>query len=67
MTKISSSKNDSGSMNPVRTNKSEEAILALVALGIVRAVARKAVDSAIAKNGDSVTVQELIKQSLQER
>ena len=64
---ISSSKHDSGSMKPVRTNKSEEAILALVALGIVRAVARKAVDSAIAKNGDSVTVQELIKQSLQER
>ena len=64
---ISSTKYDSGSMKPVRTNKSEEAILALVALGIVRTVARKAVDSAIAKNGDSVTVQELIKQSLQER
>lgn len=45
----------------------EEAVLALVSLGIAAAPARKAVGSAIKRNGSEQSVQALIKQALQER
>ena len=45
----------------------EEAVLALAALGIPPATARKAVASATEKTGADVTLQELIKQALNER
>ena len=47
--------------------KTEEAVLALAALGIATASARKAVASATEKTGPGVTLQELIKLALNER
>ena len=47
--------------------KTEEAILALAALGIAPASARKAVASVAEKTGVDTTLQELIKQALNER
>jgi Holliday junction DNA helicase RuvA len=45
----------------------EEAVLALVSLGIAAGPARKAVEGAIKRNGTDQSVQALIKQALQER
>jgi Holliday junction DNA helicase RuvA len=45
----------------------EEAVLALTALGIAVTSARSAVRAAIKKNGDTQSVQTLIKRALQER
>ncbi len=47
--------------------KTEEAVLALVALGIATTAARKAVASAMEKTGVDTTPQDLIKQALNER
>ena len=47
--------------------KTEEAVLALAALGIATASARKAVASAMEKTGADITLQELIKLALNER
>ena len=47
--------------------KTEEAVLALAALGIATTAARKAVASAMEKTGVDTTLQELIKQALNER
>ena len=47
--------------------KTEEAVLALAALGIATTAARKAVASAMEKTGVDITLQELIKQALNER
>lgn len=49
------------------TKMTEEAVLALAALGIPPASARKAVASAMEKAGADNTLQELIKQALNER
>ena len=48
-------------------NSVEEAVLALITLGIPHAAARKAVNKAVRKDGEKQSVQELIKQALQER
>ena len=48
-------------------NNTEEAVLALSALGISPAAARKAVASAMEKSGEDTSLQELIKQALNER
>lgn len=48
-------------------NSVEEAILALITLGIPHAAARKAVNKVVKKDGEEQSVQELIKQALQER
>jgi len=45
----------------------EEAVLALVSLGIAATQARKAVDNAVKRQGPDQSVQALIKQALQER
>lgn len=45
----------------------EEAVLALVSLGIAAGPARKAVEGAIKRNGSEQSIQALIKQALQER
>ena len=50
-----------------RNEKTEEAVLALAALGIAPAAARKAVMKAIDKSGVDATLQDLIKQALNER
>ena len=44
-----------------------EAEMALVALGISQAVARKALDKVRASDGEELTVQEMVKQALRER
>ena len=48
-------------------NAVEEAVLALMTLGISPAAARKAVNKAVRKDGEKQSVQQLIKQALQER
>ena len=50
-----------------RNEKTEEAVLALAALGIAPAAARKAVVKAMDKSGVDATLQDLIKQALNER
>ena len=50
-----------------RNEKTEEAVLALAALGIAPAAARKAVVNAMEKSGVDATLQDLIKQALNER
>jgi len=45
----------------------EEAVMALMALGIAAAAARQAVSKAVQKNGVAQSVQQLIKQALKER
>ena len=50
-----------------RNEKTEEAVLALAALGIAPAAARKAVVKAMDKSGFDATLQDLIKQALNER
>ena len=56
-----------GTAPTAKTGIAEEASLALVALGYAMPAARKAVANALHKNGDDLTLQQLIKQSLQER
>ena len=51
----------------VQSSMTEEAVLALVALGIPVLSARQAVSKAMAKNGEFQNVQQLIKQTLKER
>ena len=48
-------------------NSVEEAVLALITLGIPHAAARKAVNKVVKKDGEEKSVQEPIKQALQER
>ena len=50
-----------------RNEKTEEAVLALAALGIAPAAARKAVVKAMDNSGVDATLQDLIKQALNER
>lgn len=57
---------DGGSPTEVPT-AAEEAVLALIALGIPAPAARKSVTSALAHNGNDASVQSLIRQALQER
>jgi Holliday junction resolvasome RuvABC DNA-binding subunit len=45
----------------------EEAVMALVALGMTASVARQAVRKAIEHNGSDQSVQQLIKRALKER
>lgn len=45
----------------------EEAVLALVALGLASPAARQSVNKVVAKNGEFQSVQQLIKQALKER
>jgi len=49
------------------TSAVEEAVMALMALGIAGGAARQAVSKAIEKNGAAQSVQQLIKQALKER
>ena len=57
---------DGGSPTEVAT-AAEEAVLALIALGIPATAARKSVTSALEHNGNDASVQSLIRQALQER
>ena len=50
-----------------QSSMTEEAVLALAALGIPAPSARQAVSKALAKNGEFQNVQQLIKQALKER
>ena len=55
------------SVPSTRNAKIEEAVLALAALGIAPAAARRAVGNAMEKSGVDATLQDLIKQALNER
>ena len=55
------------SVQSTRNEKTEEAVLALAALGIAPAAARKAVVNAMDNSGVDATLQDLIKQALNER
>ena len=55
------------SVQSTRNEKTEEAVLALAALGTAPAAARKAVVNAMDNSGVDATLQDLIKQALNER
>jgi Holliday junction DNA helicase RuvA len=55
---------DSSTVQPVYNKMKQEALSALVTLGIGRPAAEKSIDSVLKKNGPAITLEELVKQAL---
>lgn len=55
---------DVAASQPVYNKMKQEALSALVTLGIARPAAEKSIDSILKKNGSTVTLEELVKQAL---
>ena len=64
---VAASTADDGGLPTGVSTAADEAVLALIALGIPAPAAKKAVASALERNGDDASVQSLIRQALQER
>lgn len=54
----------SGATAPAYNKMKQEALTALMTLGIARSAAEKSIDSALKKSGNSLTLEELVKQAL---
>jgi Holliday junction DNA helicase RuvA len=54
----------SGNLAPAYNKMKQEALTALMTLGIARSAAEKSIDSALKKSGNSLTLEELVKQAL---
>jgi Holliday junction DNA helicase RuvA len=54
----------SGTAAPAYNKMKQEALTALMTLGIARSAAEKSIDSALKKSGNSLTLEELVKQAL---
>lgn len=54
----------SGTAAPAYNKMKQEALTALMTLGIARIAAEKSIDSALKKSGNSLTLEELVKQAL---
>lgn len=54
----------SGNIVPAYNKMKQEALTALMTLGIARSAAEKSIDSALKKSGNSLTLEELVKQAL---
>lgn len=54
----------SGNVVPAYNKMKSEALTALMTLGIARSAAEKSLDSALKKSGNSLTLEELVKQAL---
>jgi Holliday junction DNA helicase RuvA len=51
-------------ISPSYNKMKQEALTALVTLGVARAAAEKSVDSVLKKSGNSLTLEDLVKQAL---
>lgn len=51
-------------MDPLHNTKRQEALTALLTLGIPRSAAEKSVDTVLKKSGNTITLEDLIKQAL---
>jgi Holliday junction DNA helicase RuvA len=54
----------SGAVAPAYNKMKQEALTALMTLGIARSAAEKSIDSALKKSGNSLTLEDLVKQAL---
>ncbi|HZY82552.1 MAG TPA: Holliday junction branch migration protein RuvA [Cyclobacteriaceae bacterium] len=54
----------SGTIAPSYNKMKQEALTALMTLGIARSAAEKSIDSALKKSGNSLTLEDLVKQAL---
>lgn len=54
----------SGTFAPAYNKMKQEALTALMTLGIARSAAEKSIDSALKKSGNSLTLEDLVKQAL---
>jgi Holliday junction DNA helicase RuvA len=54
----------SGTLAPAYNKMKQEALTALTTLGIARSAAEKSIDSALKKSGNSLTLEDLVKQAL---
>ena len=55
---------DTGSPQPVYNKMKQEALSALLTLGIARPAAEKSIDQVLKKSGAAITLEELVKQAL---